>query len=66
MQVDLDYYYVEGTKLPENVPVWNSGENCIIRMFGVTQDGQSCLAHIHNFQMYLWVELINMEEAPDE
>uniref|UniRef100_A0A8C2XJA7 DNA polymerase n=1 Tax=Cyclopterus lumpus TaxID=8103 RepID=A0A8C2XJA7_CYCLU len=48
-QIDLDYYLVAGMpgQLQEKVP--------IIRMFGVTDSGNSVCCHIHGFAPYFYV-----------
>ncbi len=46
MQIDVDYYI---TKVKD-------AEIAIIRMFGVTKDGNSVLAHVHDFEAYFYVE----------
>ncbi len=36
----------------------NTGkETCIIRMFGITANGNSVVAHVHNFTPYFYVEV---------
>jgi len=54
MQVDIDYYteapsfkYWPGLQTDTRVPV--------LRMYGVTEDGNSVLAHIHGFLPYFYV-----------
>lgn len=46
MQIDVDYYI---TRVKD-------AEIAIIRMFGVTKEGNSVLAHIHDFEAYFYVE----------
>lgn len=72
MQNDIDYYYSEqciqhneGARIPDRLPLKKNVEHCVVQLFGATKTGQSILAHVHGYQMYLWVELINMERAPD-
>lgn len=48
MQTDCDYYI--GRKLGSDE------ESGIIRIYGVTKEGNSVLAHIHNFISYFYIE----------
>lgn len=59
MQTDIDYG--ETTPLPalmEGEQVGNLGaqEQSVIRLYGVTQAGNSICAHIYNFTPYFYVE----------
>ncbi|XP_041367703.1 DNA polymerase delta catalytic subunit-like [Gigantopelta aegis] len=51
-QLDLDFY--TGKHLP-GMPGATMGPGPIIRMYGVTQEGNSVLAHIHGFAPYFFV-----------
>ncbi|XP_064635067.1 DNA polymerase delta catalytic subunit-like [Lineus longissimus] len=51
-QVDVDYYV--GQPLP-GMPGSTVGPVPIIRMYGITMDGNSILAHIHGFPPYFFV-----------
>mmetsp|Transcript_25905 Transcript_25905/g.73198 ORF Transcript_25905/g.73198 Transcript_25905/m.73198 type:complete len:1072 (-) Transcript_25905:10-3225(-) len=65
MQVDIDYYtevpdsrYApKGTRVDTKVPV--------LRMYGVTEQGNSVVAHIHGFMPYFYVESVNDQLTPD-
>uniref|UniRef100_A0A8C9XIQ4 DNA polymerase n=1 Tax=Sander lucioperca TaxID=283035 RepID=A0A8C9XIQ4_SANLU len=48
-QIDLDYYLVAG------MPGQSQGKVPIIRMFGVTDSGNSVCCHIHGFAPYFYV-----------
>jgi len=58
MQVDIDYY----TKAPDSR--FQNAENPhnadtavpVLRMYGVSEEGHSVLAHIHGFEPYFYVE----------
>jgi len=58
MQVDIDYY----TKAPdsrfpnETNPLNPDTSVAVLRMYGVTEQGHSVLAHIHGFEPYFFVE----------
>lgn len=57
MQTDIDYY------LGENLHV--KGANvAILRIYGVTEDGHSVMAHVHGFEPYFWVE--DLSKDPPE
>ncbi|KAH9421124.1 DNA polymerase delta 1, catalytic subunit [Dermatophagoides pteronyssinus] len=51
-QMDLDYYIGEARS---DMPGPSQGPMPIMRMFGVTSDGVSVLAHIHGFAPYFYV-----------
>jgi len=54
MQVDIDYY----TEAP-NMRFWKNGAQNkvpVVRMYGVTEEGNSVMAHIHGFLPYFWVQ----------
>lgn len=44
-------YYIEYVKRADR------NETCVIRMFGITQQGNSVMAHVHNFTPYFYVEV---------
>jgi DNA polymerase delta subunit 1 len=44
MNTDVDYY------------IHQEQEQGIIRLYGVTEEGYSVVAHIHNFESYFWAE----------
>lgn len=52
-QLDIDYYI--GQPLP-GMPGCTQGQVPIIRMFGVTMEGNSVLANIHGFLPYFYVQ----------
>ena len=58
MQIDCDYYV--GRKAGQE-------EECgIVRMYGVTKEGNSVLAHIHDFISYFYVEKpLELDDDPD-
>lgn len=51
-QLDLDHYI--GTHLP-GMPGASKGPTPIIRMYGITMEGNSVLAHVHGFTPYFFV-----------
>jgi DNA polymerase delta subunit 1 len=54
MQVDIDYY----TEAPHPAYWPELGSETrvpVLRMYGVTEEGNSVLAHIHGFRPYFWV-----------
>jgi DNA polymerase delta subunit 1 len=58
MQVDIDYY----TEAPDprfpNIsnPLKPDTKVAVLRIFGVTEEGHSVLAHVHGFEPYFYVE----------
>ncbi|CDW90396.1 dna polymerase delta catalytic subunit-like [Stylonychia lemnae] len=67
MQIDVDYY----TDLPLSMKNQQSQymsedqskerekeEKAVIRMFGITQQGNSVMCHVHNFTSYFYVEYL--------
>eukprot|EP01052_Picozoa_sp_SAG31_P027448 SAG31_NODE_2571_length_5459_cov_7.139925_7_plen_291_part_00 len=61
-QVEVDQYYAFAD--PRFHPQGTVGEHPIIRMFGVTDDGNSVVVHVHGFQPYLYVEA-NRQQLAD-
>ncbi|CAK9041258.1 DNA polymerase delta catalytic subunit [Durusdinium trenchii] len=67
MQVDIDYY----TKAPDmrfpNLENPYSPETVVpvLRMYGVTEEGHSLMAHIHGFEPYFYVECPEELQKPD-
>ena len=69
MQMDIDYYTIDSNKLPgkyhffqsytilEYLPLRKGEEYAVLRMYGVTEGGNSVMAHIHNFLSYFYVEV---------
>ena len=67
MQIDIDYYTTEGKALPQVVGAKADKEYPVIRMFGVSDKGNSIMVHVHKFLTYFYVEIINetmIEEEP--
>lgn len=61
MQTDIDYYL--GDSPSKNF------HSAILRIYGVTDEGHSVLAHIHSFEPYFWTECLsprNMENTAQE
>ena len=52
MQIDLDY----STDKPPTSMNMGSDDTTIVRMYGVTQDGNSVMAHIYNFRPYFYAK----------
>ena len=50
MQIDCDYYTQNNNDRAKEVPV--------IRMFGVTEGGNSVCAHVHQFTAYFYVHIV--------
>lgn len=48
MLTDIDYYTGTSPGVQEQV--------AILRIYGVTEEGHSVLAHVHNFQPYFWTD----------
>eukprot|EP00434_Breviolum_minutum_P041516 symbB.v1.2.036930.t1/scaffold5332.1/size28346/3 len=67
MQVDIDYY----TKAPDarfqNKENPHKGETAVpvLRIYGVTEEGHSVLAHVHGFEPYFYVECPEELQTPD-
>jgi DNA polymerase delta subunit 1 len=51
-QIDLDYYLSEPI---EGMPGVKEGIVPVVRMYGVTEEGHSVLAHVHGFLPYFFV-----------
>jgi hypothetical protein len=62
-QVDTDQYYapLDPRFYPAGTPT--DGERPIIRMFGVTGDGNSVTCHVHGFQPYFFVNASNVTRS---
>jgi len=64
MQVDIDYY----TKAPDprfGTPSGKETNVPVLRMYGVTDNGNSVMAHIHGFEPYFYVQCPSEEQAKD-
>lgn len=48
MQTDIDYYTGTSPGSNQEVP--------ILRIYGVTEEGHSVMAHVHQFVPYFWVD----------
>lgn len=48
MNTDVDYY------IDRDHPTGQ--EQGIIRLYGVTEEGHSVVAHVHSFESYFWAE----------
>ncbi|BHF57694.1 DNA polymerase delta catalytic subunit [Sparganum proliferum] len=60
-QIDVDFY--KGTKI-EGMPGPDHSPVAIIRIFGVTESGNSVVAHVHGFMPYFYVRAPdNFQEA---
>lgn len=57
MQIDVDYYTEEASQLPSYIPLRKGEEYAVLRMYGVTECGNSVMAHIHNFLSYFYCEV---------
>ena len=68
MQVDIDYYSKGPDSRfpnPDN-PLRPDTVVPVLRMYGVTEQGHSVLAHIHGFEPYFYTECpIELEEQPE-
>lgn len=53
-QIDIDHYV--GNSVP-GMPGHSSGPFPILRMYGLTMDGNSVCAHLHSFRPYFYVPL---------
>eukprot|EP00420_Gonyaulax_spinifera_P037278 CAMPEP_0197876486 /NCGR_PEP_ID=MMETSP1439-20131203/5446_1 /TAXON_ID=66791 /ORGANISM="Gonyaulax spinifera, Strain CCMP409" /LENGTH=1101 /DNA_ID=CAMNT_0043495773 /DNA_START=14 /DNA_END=3317 /DNA_ORIENTATION=- len=63
MQVDIDYYTESPD--PRFVPAGRRPDTKmpVLRVYGVTEQGNSILAHIHGFEPYFYVECPNQDLA---
>ena len=68
MNIDVDYYQTEASKLPDYLGLEKVTEHAVIRIFGVNAAGNSVLAHVHQFHSYFYVEIIeqHMGEISEE
>lgn len=57
MQIDCDYYTINTKQLPSYLGLREAEEYPVLRMYGVTEGGNSVMAHIHQFLPYLYVEV---------
>ena len=59
MQIDVDYYTDRAENLPHYLQnKFRAGEEyAILRMYGVSESGNSVMAHIHNFLSYFYCEV---------
>jgi hypothetical protein len=71
MQIDVDYYTTQAHELPgklctfysflfamlDYLPLRKNESYAVLRMYGVTEGGNSVMAHIHNFLSYFYVEV---------
>lgn len=58
MQIDVDYYTATTAELPHYLKLRENEEYAVLRMFGVTEGGNSVCGHIHNFLSYFYCELV--------
>ncbi|CAE8624823.1 unnamed protein product, partial [Polarella glacialis] len=68
MQVDIDYYTEVPDKRFPNVenPLLPDTKVAVLRMYGVTSEGHSVLAHIHGFEPYFYLECPKeLEQNPE-
>jgi len=49
MQIEVDQYITNSTKLPDYIPARPGEDYAVIRIFGVTMEGHSVMAHLHGF-----------------
>ncbi len=57
MQVDIDHYTTSGSFGTESNGEnngENNGESAVLRMFGVTREGVSVMAHVHGYMPYMY------------
>ena len=52
-QIDIDYYIGEGR---QDLPGAQEGAAAILRIYGVTQDGNSCMIHVHQYEPYFFIQ----------
>uniref|UniRef100_A0A673VRR0 DNA polymerase n=1 Tax=Salmo trutta TaxID=8032 RepID=A0A673VRR0_SALTR len=58
-QIDLDYYLGKSRHLPKLFDGQSQGNVPIIRMFGVTDSGNSVCCHVHGFAPYFYIPAPN-------
>lgn len=78
MQIDCDYYTAQASEMPRKsymiftantfhldyLPgLVKTDEYAVLRMYGVTDAGNSVMAHIHNFLSYFYVEVVNEKQS---
>ena len=61
MQTDVDYYFAKRKFIVivlYNLSIANNDftQSAIIRLFGVTENQNSVMVHVHNFTSYFWIE----------
>ena len=54
MQIDIDYY--TGKHVDPKISKHQKYYCGIIRMYGITENKNSVLVHVHNFEPYFYVE----------
>jgi DNA polymerase delta subunit 1 len=54
MQIDIDHY--TQSTLGSSMRFGGDGL-AVLRIFGITEEGNSVLAHVHNFKSYFWVQV---------
>jgi hypothetical protein len=52
-QIEIDYYIGEGR---QDLPGAQEGAAAILRIYGVTQDGNSCMVHVHQYEPYFFIQ----------
>ena len=62
-QIEIDQY-IRSAPLP-NMPGPRVGPVVVLRMYGVTADGNSVMAHVHGFTPYFYCQ-VPAEYSPDE